>query len=84
MRTINAVLFNFSVAPVQGLLTVCWPDVSKRRAGAKPGAASSAAVGPELRCIVGQLVGCHGDLAGSELAVHESLFSPLSLGRLVI
>lgn len=33
---------------------------------------------------MGQLVGRHGDLAGSELVVHASLRSPLSLGRLVI
>lgn len=73
-----------SVAPVRGVLTVCWLDVSKQRTGAKPGALSNAAVRLVLRCIVGQLVGRHGDLAGSVLGVHELLLSPLSLGRLVI
>ena len=44
-------------------------DVSELRARAKPGALISAAVRLVLRCIVGQLVGCYGDLAGSELCV---------------
>lgn len=66
------------------MLTVCWLDVSEQRAGAKPGARSNAAVRLVLRCIVGQLVGCYGDLAGYELGVHELLLSPLSLEGLVI
>lgn len=45
---------------------------------------SIAAVRLVLRCIVGQLFGCHGDLAGSALGVHGLLLSPFSLGRLVI
>lgn len=43
-----------------------------------------AAVRLVLRCIVGQLVGCYGDLAGSVQGVYELLLSPLSLRRLVI
>lgn len=39
------------------------------RARTKPGAESSAAVRLVLRCIMGQLVGCYGDLAGSVLCV---------------
>lgn len=66
------------------MLTVFWLDVSEQRAGAKPGARSNAAVRLVLRCIVGQLVGCYGDLAASVLVVHELLLSPLSLERLVI
>lgn len=48
-------------------LTVCWLNVSEPRTGAKPEAWSSAAVRVVLKCIVGQLVGCYGDLAGSVL-----------------
>lgn len=66
------------------MLTVCLLDVSEQRAGAKLFAQSNAVVRLVLRCIVGQMVGCYGDLAGSVLGVHESLLSPLSLGRLVI
>lgn len=36
------------------------------------------------RCIVGQLAGCYGDLAGPVLGVRERLLYPLSLVRLVI
>lgn len=39
------------------------------RARTKPGAESSAAVRLVLRCIMGQLVGCYGDLAGSVLCI---------------
>lgn len=63
---------------------ICWLDVSKQRTGAKPGAWSSDAARLVSKCIMGQLVGCHGDLAGSLLSAHELLFALLSLGRLVI
>ena len=66
------------------MLAARWLEVPERRAGAKPGARSNAVVRLVLRCIVGQLVGCYGDLAASVLGVHELLLSPLSLGRLVI
>lgn len=59
-------------------------DFSEQRAGAQPGAPSRASVRLVLRCIVGQLVGCYGDLAVSMQGVHELLLSPRSLGRLVI
>lgn len=39
------------------------------RARTKPRAESSAAVRLVLRCIVGHLVGCYGDLADSVLCV---------------
>lgn len=57
-------------------------DVPIQRTGAKPGAWSSDAARLALKCIMGQLVGCHGDLAGSLLSPHELLFALLSLGDL--
>lgn len=72
---------NTSQRGAKCLLAGCFRE---QGTGAKPGALSNAAVRLVLRCIVGQLVGRHGDLAGSVLCVHELLLSPLSLGRLVI
>lgn len=82
MGLIDEVLF-FLCRIVTGVLTVRWLDVSEPRTGAKPKAWSSAAVRVVLKCIVGRLVGCYGDLAGSVLPVHELHLSPLSLGSLV-
>ncbi|MEQ2204844.1 hypothetical protein XENOCAPTIV_019469 [Xenoophorus captivus] len=54
------------------IFTLKVQDVSELGIGAKPGAQISTAVRLVLRCIMGQLVGCYGDLAGSELSVfHE-------------
>lgn len=68
---VNLWPINFLSACHIGLrgMDVCFFLFFFLRARTKPGAESSAAVRLVLRCIMGQLVGCYGDLAGSVLCV---------------